>query len=155
MWELFLNYKKEVKENPKMIVEQKKSSTNIKVMKGADASAFVDQIAAASNPLIEIPKEKPLTMEGFECFVMDNTKITYPDLTNYFENTNDSYKDYIPICSRIRREIRHDQIDGGMTGIYNPSITQRLNSLTDKTETKQIHIEQQLFPDVSTDESDK
>jgi hypothetical protein len=30
--------------------------------------------------------------------------------------------------------IRQDQIEGGMVGQFNPSITQRLNSLTEKTD---------------------
>ena len=42
-------------------------------------------------------------------------------------------------------EIRQDQIEGGMSGIYNPSITQRLNGLTDKSEV--MVKEQPLFED--------
>ncbi len=38
------------------------------------------------------------------------------------------------ICSRIKRAIRQDQIEGGMVGQFNPSITQRLNGLTEKTD---------------------
>jgi hypothetical protein len=37
-------------------------------------------------------------------------------------------------CSYIKREIRNDQISGGMVGQYNPSITQRLNNLTEKSD---------------------
>ncbi len=44
------------------------------------------------------------------------------------------YGDYVGICRTIKEEIRADQIDGGMAGIYNPSITQRLNNLTEKKE---------------------
>ena len=39
--------------------------------------------------------------------------------------------------------MRQDQIEGGMAGMYNPSITQRLNSLVEKTQT--TIIEQPLF----------
>ena len=46
----------------------------------------------------------------------------------FFYLASSRYSDYIRICSRIRRTIRQDQIEGGMAGIYNPSITQRLNS---------------------------
>jgi hypothetical protein len=38
----------------------------------------------------------------------------------------------VSVCSRIRKNIREDQIAGGMAGIYNASITQRLNGLTEK-----------------------
>jgi len=44
------------------------------------------------------------------------------------------YEEFIAICSHIKKQIRKDQIEGGMSGMYNPSITQRLNSLTEKTD---------------------
>ncbi|MES2592417.1 MAG: hypothetical protein V4608_11060 [Bacteroidota bacterium] len=77
-------------------------------------------------------KEKPLTMEGFEDYLFDNDIIT--DVSDYFENKGNRYENYVPICRAIKRKIRKDQIEGGMSGIYNPSITQRLNSLVDKTD---------------------
>ena len=91
-------------------------------------------------------KERPLTMVGFECFVMNNTKITYPDLTDYFENKDERYSNYIPISSRIRAEITNDQINGGMTMIYSQNLTARLNNLSDNTKNT-IVTEQPLFPD--------
>jgi len=108
MYQLFQDYKKEVKDNPKLV----------KDWVGKDA----DQIYRE--------KEAPLTMVGFEVFVMNNTDIQFPELKYYFE-TNIKF---LPICSRIKREIQADQITGGMTGIYNPSITQRLNGLVEKIE---------------------
>ncbi len=113
MWSLFTNYKKETNTIP----------LTQKDWVGKDAT--------------EVQREytKALTMEGFECYVMDYTRITYPDLTNYFENKEDRYSDFIPICSRIRREIRRDQIEKGLAGLINPSITQRLNGLVDKKQT--------------------
>lgn len=82
-------------------------------------------------------RERPLTIEGFENYVDNKGIIT--DLGNYFENKEKRYSDFVAICSRVKREIREDQIIGGMVGIYNPSITQRLNALTEKTE-NQINI---------------
>ena len=73
-------------------------------------------------------------MVGFENYVFSKG-IIY-DLKDYFANSNSAYTDYSPICSRIKGEIRQDQIDGGMVGIYNPSITQRLNSLVDRQDIK-------------------
>lgn len=90
-------------------------------------------------------KQRPLTMEGFENFVADIPKMPL-SLVHYFNNTDDSYSDFLIICSRIKREIRADQIDGGMAGVYNPSITQRLNNLVEKTESK-VTVEQPLFGD--------
>ena len=114
LWELFTSYKKEVEANP----------FKVKDWVGKDAN--------------QVSREhiKALTMEGFECFCMDNTKIKYPDLTEYFEGKNLSYKDYFPISARIKREIRRDQIEKGMAGLANPSITSRLNGLVEKSEAK-------------------
>lgn len=49
-------------------------------------------------------------------------------------NREGRYAEFVPICRTIKQRIRNDQIEGGMAGIYNPSITQRLNGLTEKTE---------------------
>jgi hypothetical protein len=72
----------------------------------------------------------PLTMEGFEIYCFNEVG----SIDHYFRNTDNSYSEYLPICSNIKREIRNDQIEGGMVGQYNPSITQRLNGLTEKTD---------------------
>lgn len=116
MWELFQSYKKKINNNP---LKQKD-------WVGKDAT------------IVQREYTRALTMEGFECFVMDNTEITYPDLTEYFEGKNESYKNYFPICSRIKREIRADQLDKGFANLINPSITQRMNGLTDKQEVTTI-----------------
>jgi hypothetical protein len=109
MWELFTQYKNFVKSNPILVHDVDKF--------GAD---------------IWRQKEKPLTIDGFECWCYDNDIIS--DLSQYFANTEQRYTDYQTICTRIRKAVRDDQIAGGMAGIYNPSITQRLNSLTEKQE---------------------
>jgi hypothetical protein len=95
------------------------------------------------------PLRVPLTLEGFEVFIYK--KFGYY-IEQYFKNINKAYDEFLPICTHIRKEIRQDQIEGGMVVQYNPSITQRLNNLAERTET--THIEQPLFPDVSTDDSD-
>ena len=121
MWEIFLAYKKQTKENP------------IKVQ---------DYVGKDGSPVWR-EKERPLTIEGFECYCFENSIIS--DLSHYFANTNNKYSDYLTICSRIKKMVRKDQIEGGMSGIYNPSITQRLNNLIEKVE--QTNIEQPLFPE--------
>jgi len=97
-------------------------------------------------------KQRPLTMEGFEVFCFNNQIIN--DLGDYFSNKNDRYSEFSTICSHIRKAIRANQIDGGMAGIYNPSITQRLNGLTEKTETR-LTMEQPLYPDVPENDGSK
>jgi hypothetical protein len=110
MWELFCAYKEQIK------------STPIKkhVFVGKDGESADEK------------RERPLTIEGFENYVADLDIIQ--DLGDYFENRNKAYNDYIPVCRRIKRVIRQDQIEGGMAMIYHPSITQRLNGLVDKKE---------------------
>lgn len=89
-------------------------------------------------------KPRPLTMEGFENWLFEQDIIGSVD--QYFTNQEERYSDFVDICRTIRRIIRQDQIEGGMANIYNPSITQRLNGLVDKTENK-ITVEQPLFDD--------
>ncbi len=125
MWELFVAYQTEVKENPIEIVEQKKGTVVI-------PKNFEGDVSELYNAIIHLPHSRPLTMEGFLNYLDGNNIIS--DATDYFENKQGRYDEYIRICSRIKRTIRQDQIEGGMAGIYNPSITQRLNGLTDKTD---------------------
>lgn len=113
MLQLFNEYVEHAKSNP------------IKVQDYVGKEAF----------MVYREKEVPLTMEGFENFVASKPRMPW-DLKDYFANTNGAYSEFSPICSRIKKMIREDQIKGGMAGIYNPSITQRLNGLVDKTESK-------------------
>jgi hypothetical protein len=78
------------------------------------------------------PKKIPLTFEGFKRFARDR----YGCIEQYFTNQDDFYSDYIGICRAIKEEIRENQVIGGMLGFFNPSITQRLNSLVDKQQTE-------------------
>jgi hypothetical protein len=77
----------------------------------------------------EDPSKVPLTLEGFKRFCREN----YGEVEQYFSNQDKYYDDFIGVCSRIRDEIRENQIIGGLLGFYNPSITQRLNGLIEKT----------------------
>ena len=120
LYDLFVEYKTYVKKDP------------IKKMdfKGKDATPVFYLL------------EKPLSMVGFENFVFHKGIIS--TLAHYFMNLDNRYSKYVSICSRIRGEIKEDQINGGMAGIYNPSITQRLNGLVDKQE-HTVKAEQPLF----------
>lgn len=77
----------------------------------------------------------PLTMEGFEVYCYGKGLT----VEHYFRNDTGSYDVYCTICQRVKKEIRNDQIEGGMVGQFNPSITQRLNNLTEKTESVLKH----------------
>jgi hypothetical protein len=73
-------------------------------------------------------KERPLSLSGFNAWCI---REGFGLAEHYFTNQDNDYTDYLGICRAIKEEIRADQIDGGMAGIYNPSITQRLNSLNE------------------------
>jgi hypothetical protein len=120
--EYFEEYKKETKNNPIQVQDYV----------GKDAE------------MVYRTKERPLTIDGFEVWLFKKGIIS--DLSQYFANTEQRYTDYQTICSHIKKEVRSDQIEGGMAGIYNPSITQRLNNLVERQENT-IVTEQPLFPD--------
>jgi hypothetical protein len=111
IWTHFLEYKQDVKSNPRHVS---------------------DYVGKDGNEVLK-PLERPLTIEGFENFVYDKYKINIHD---YLYSSDDRYKPFSTVCSRIKRVIRQDQIEGGMVGQYNASITQRLNGLVDKKETE-------------------
>ena len=113
MWQLFVDYRAKVKSNPRTKVEY----------------------VGKDGERVETPLVTPLTMEGFENYVADEN--LNQELGHYFSNLDERYTLYVPICSRVKRSIRQDQIEGGMVGQYNASITQRLNGLSDKQEVKQ------------------
>ena len=111
LWQHFEEYKKETKSKPFLV----------KDWVGKDALDVYRE------------KERPLTIEGFECYLADKNIIEH--LSDYFANSDNKYSEYSTICSRVKKAVRQDQIEGGMAGMYNPSITQRLNGLVDKTQT--------------------
>jgi hypothetical protein len=80
--------------------------------------------------MVPEPLRVPLTNEGFEIFCYNN----YSDVHHYFDNTDNRYSEYRTVCTHIKKEIRNDQITGGMVGQFNPSITQRLNALKEHTD---------------------
>ena len=107
LYSLFEEYKEYIKKNPRTIDK-----------------------ALQSGKIAKETLRVPLTMDGFEIFGFQKGFT----IEHYFRNSNDSYVEYCGICSIIKKEIRADQIEGGMVGQYNPSITQRLNNLTEKTD---------------------
>lgn len=118
MMELFKQYKKQTKEHPRQKTDYV----------GKDAI------------MVQVPLEKPLTYEGFKNYCYENICC----VNQYFENQGKRYDEYIDICAHIKSVIRQDQIEGGMVGQYNPSITQRLNNLVEQVQN--TVIEQPLFP---------
>jgi len=120
LWDIFKEYRDYVKSRPR---------TN-HVFVGKDGNDARQEL------------ERPLTMEGFRVYCFEN----HSCVKHYFDNTDNRYEEYSTICSYIKDIIRQDQIEGGMVGQYNASITQRLNNLVDKQQ-HEVSIEQPLFPE--------
>lgn len=77
----------------------------------------------------------PYTLEGFERFCYEKQGC----IEQYFKNQDNSYTEFLPVCTRIRKEIREQQITGGLLNAFNPSITQRLNGLAEKQQTETLN----------------
>lgn len=122
LYKLFEDYKDNIKSNPFLVHD----------FVGKDGKSVYRE------------KEKPLTLEGFENYCYK--RVGYVE--QYFKNKEELYNEYVPICRTIKKEIREDQIQGGMAGLYNPSITQRLNGLVEKVDNT-VNITPPLFPDTN------
>jgi hypothetical protein len=109
MWELFEGYRTWCKSSPR----------------------YSYSLSTKTGEATAIPLERPLTQVGFRTYAADKEC----SVQDYFANYEGRYSDYTTICSRIEEAIRMDQIEGGMTGQYNASITQRLNNLTERVDT--------------------
>jgi hypothetical protein len=117
--ELFTSYKTWVKDNPR----------------------YKYALNQRSGEMVAEPLECPLTMEGFEVYCFNKFNLT---IEHYIRNTQGAYEEFCAISTHIKREIRQDQINGGLVGQYNANLTARLNGLTEKTENT-IVTEQPLF----------
>lgn len=119
MLKLWDDYKDHIKNNPRTKVEY----------------------VGRDGDRVETPLRVPLTLEGFETYCYS----VLGCVGQYFDNQDGYYDDFIAICTRIRREIRNDQIEGGMVGQYNASITQRLNGLKESTENTNVNYNRPLI----------
>lgn len=93
------------------------------------------QYVGRNGDRVTDPLKVPMTLEGFKRYCREHAS----EVHHYFINPDNAYDSYRTICRAIKEEIRENQIIGGMLGVYNPSITQRLNGLTEKTQTDATH----------------
>jgi hypothetical protein len=100
-----------------------------KVWAKANPFVVVDWVGAKAVE-VERKKERPLSVFGFYTFGYTRN-VT---VQNYFMNRNEAYGDYEEVVNKIKNEIKGEQIEGGMAGVYNAQITARLNGLVEKTQ---------------------
>jgi hypothetical protein len=72
----------------------------------------------------------PLTIDGFKTYA--NKQGT--DINRYWYNVDGTLNEYVSIVTRIKEEIRNDQVEGALVGQYQQNIVARLNNLTEKTD---------------------
>jgi hypothetical protein len=106
----FTEYKEHLKKNPFLVL---------------------DFVGKDGKPVYR-EKERPLTVEGFENFVCEKYGIV--TIQQYLENRDQRYDAYVSIVAWVRKQIRQDQIEGGMAGVYQQNLTARLNGLSEKVE---------------------
>ncbi len=111
---LWNEYVKEVKSKPKLVHD----------FVGKDGNS------------VHRERERPLSWDGFELFVMQKGYIKTPDLSEYCNEDNKSYSDYLPLSRAFKKQIKADHIEGGMTNIYNANITASLHGLKNHNETE-------------------
>ena len=122
LWELFEEYKADVKSNPRIKVEY----------------------VGKDGERVGTPIERPLTLDGFYTFCYYKSVTAH----HYFDNPEGAYDDYRGITTRVRKEVRAEQIDGAMVSHYNSNLTARLNGLTDKQD---IDLKTQISPFIPFD----
>lgn len=110
LWELFVEYRDYVKANPVLVHD------------------FVGKDGRSDHR----KKERPLSLDGFECWLHEKKVIK--DIAAYFNNEEGRYSEYIHNAAIIKKIIRADQIEGAMCGIYHSGIAARLNGLAEKIE---------------------
>jgi len=114
---IFEDYKKSVKDSPKLR----------HVFVGKDGNSNYEE------------KERPITWDGFEVYTMKMGYNNSADLSEYCNSNNPSYSEFLPLSRAFKKECRADNIDGGMTGIYNAQLTANINGITSKTENTNLN----------------
>ena len=72
----------------------------------------------------------PLTIDGFKTYANKQGS----DINRYWYIVDGTLNDYVSIVTRIKEEIRNDQVEGALVGQYQQNIVARLNNLTEKTD---------------------
>jgi hypothetical protein len=98
------------------------------------SSVGFDEIEQATpkGDIISLKVKKPYLRSGFEAYVI--RKLGF-GISQYLDNQDDAYTEYLGVITCIRKEWETDQVSGTMTGRYKaPNLTARLNGFTDKTD---------------------
>lgn len=109
-WARFVEYRERTKDNPIKVLD----------FVGKDGMSVYRE------------KERPLTIEGFENYLEEYYGLGH--IQQYLENREGRYEEFVSIIARVRKIVRQDQLEGGMSGIYHPNLTARIQGLSEKIE---------------------
>lgn len=137
LWEEACKYFEWCDENPLLSVEQSRGGKTKK-----DTEVSKDGIKEVDTGLIELPNIRAYTWEGLELFL---------DIESLrFYKTNESYKDFLQVITRIGKIIYTQKFTGAASGFFNANIIARDLGLSDKHEnhvTGNIEVNKPNFDD--------
>lgn len=119
-WDKACEYFEWCKKHPWVKREQKKGNTSFNVKGDFKASA------KALSGIVEIPVERPYSIEGFCIYAGINKQTFY----NYAKK--EGYETYFDICAYIQQVIDTQHFEGGMTGAFDAGIVARKLGLAEK-----------------------
>lgn len=111
------------------------------LIKQAEQWPKIQYVGRDGVKVTDYPKIPP-TLDGFKRYCRE---IGIGYVHQYFDNVDNAYERFLVVCTCIRDEIKEDHTIGGLLGFYNPSITQRLHGMTEKTESTITTIEPRIF----------
>lgn len=126
-------------------------------IKYAKAHPIIEkQLHQKTGKLIDIPKERPLTIEGL-CNYIGIGVTTLYQYTKQKDNETTEERErrdaYTKVIARIKQIIYDDKLTGAAAGIYNANIIIRDLGLTDKKEIQETapkRIKIELINDITT-----
>lgn len=112
LWDLFLAYVQKTQENPWLKVE------------------YVGQKAEK----VVIPLAKPITFEGFECYLFDTIGVS--DIGQYASNRDGRYPEYVTIIKTIRQNCFQQNFEGAAVGAFNANLIARKLGIKDQVDSE-------------------
>lgn len=110
LWDWFLAYVQHVQENPWLKID------------------YVGQKAEK----VVVPLAKPITMEGFECYLWDLHGIAGID--QYTSNRDGRYSEYVSITKLIRQNCFQQNFNGAAVGAFNANLIARKLGIKDQVD---------------------
>lgn len=110
LWDMFLAYVQKTQENPWLKVE------------------YVGQKAEK----VIIPLAKPITMEGFECYLFNEIGVSGID--QYAANRDGRYPEYVSIIKQIRQNCFSQNFEGAAVGAFNANLIARKLGIKDQVD---------------------